>query len=414
MIEYKNNNNLKALEKSKQELKGSSSKIKTDINNETKKNIKANKNKKNAIKKNPFIISEIQSSPYQKIKIRINACSFIDEYMMPIWCPKGVYIKFRVEGKWRIDKLYDYTDSKGISSNHSSGFNYGALIGRIGLDKKNDKQFVVTDEETFLVKKEGPLFLRQNLPKNMKISPEGNLDVSVYDGVYLTIDEINNKLGWIETGTIEVDENEKKEQIKINEKVNNEKISSSKKSGQTSIEIEAKELEKKVRTHFNNLRMNPSLFYEKYLKLNTKCFYTEEYLKKKLKIIQRNNLADNQTCYNYLGDYFELPNQIQIKKTINKNNITKSLNNFDTSLSYFLYDKMNRTVITKCIITQKENQNDIIIQYLLDKKYRDYIFDERSQIMMVKIIKHFFNNFNLVVVAIILDKDYSNEDLKNL
>ena len=136
MIEYKNNNNLKALEKSKQELKGSSSKIKTDINNETKKNIKANKNKKNAIKKNPFIISEIQSSPYQKIKIRINACSFIDEYMMPIWCPKGVYIKFRVEGKWRIDKLYDYTDSKGISSNHSSGFNYGALIGRIGLDKK--------------------------------------------------------------------------------------------------------------------------------------------------------------------------------------------------------------------------------------------------------------------------------------
>lgn len=160
--------------------------------------------------------------------------------------------------------------------------------------------------------------------------------------------------------------------------------------------------------------MNPSLFYEKYLKLNTKCFYTEEYLKKKLKIIQRNNLADNQTCYNYLGDYFELPNQIQIKKTINKNNITKSLNNFDTSLSYFLYDKMNRTVITKCIITQKENQNDIIIQYLLDKKYRDYIFDERSQIMMVKIIKHFYNNFNLVVVAIILDKDYSNEDLKNL
>ena len=414
IIEYKNNNTLKVLEKSNQELKGSSCKIKTDTNNETKKKIKANKNQKNAIKKSPFIISEIQSSPYQKIKIRINACSFIDEYMMPIWCPKGVYIKFRVEGKWRLDNLYDYTDSKGIPSNHSSGFNYGALIGRIGLDKKIDKQFIVTDEGTFLVKKGGPLFLRQNLPKNMKISPEGNLDVSIYDGVYMTIDEINNKLGWIETATIEVDENEKKEQIKTNEKVNNEKISSSKKGNQTSIEIEAKELEKKVRTHFNNLRMNPSLFYEKYLKLNSKYFYTEEYLKKKLKIIQRNNLVSNQTCYNYLGDYFELPNQIQIKKTLNKNNIAKSLSYFATSLSYNLYDKMNSIVITKCIITQKDNQNDIIIQYLLDKKFKDYIFDEKSRIMIVKIIKNFFNNSNLVVVAIILDKYYSNKNLKNL
>ena len=74
---------------------------------------------------------------------------------MPIWCPKDVYIKFRVEGKWRIDKLYDYTDSKGIPSNHCAGFNYGALVGRIGLGEK----FVVADEVAILVKKEGPLFL---------------------------------------------------------------------------------------------------------------------------------------------------------------------------------------------------------------------------------------------------------------
>ena len=48
------------------------------------------------------------------MKILVNACSFTEEYMMPIWCPKDVYIKFRVEGKWRIDKQYDYTDSKDL------------------------------------------------------------------------------------------------------------------------------------------------------------------------------------------------------------------------------------------------------------------------------------------------------------
>ena len=215
---------------------------------------------------------------------------------MPIWCPKGIYIKFMLEGKWRIDKLYDYTDSKGIPSNHSYGFNYGALIGRIELDKKFERQFVVTDEGEIFVKKESPLFLRQNLPKNLKMSPKGKLDVSIYDGIYMSIDKINNKLGRIETGTIDDDNNEKKEQIKINEIINNQQINiPSKLSTHTNIEIETKEFEKKIRRHFNNLRMNPTMFYKKYLKLNSKLIYTEKYLKKKLKVLQRNNLVENQT-----------------------------------------------------------------------------------------------------------------------
>ena len=385
------NNNANEQEKSSQELKSSYNKTR-----------KKKQNKKN-VKKRPFVILEIQSSPYKKIKIRINACSFTDEYMMPIWCPKGIYIKFRVEGKWRIDKLYDYTDSKGMPSNHCHGFNYGALVGRIGLDKK----FVVEDEGTFLVKKEGPLYLRQNLPKNMKISPEGTLDVSVYDGIYMSIDEINKKLGWIENGTVDANNNGE----------NSEKTNSEKKSNgspkKKSNELEEKELEKKLRTHFNNLRMNPSLFFEKYLNFNTNLFFTEKYLKNK-KLLQKNNLVENETCYNFLGEYFELPNQIHLKKNVNKNNISENLNELDKSLSYYLYDQMATTVVTKSIITQKENQNDIIMQYLLDKKFRNYIFDERSQILIIKILKNFFRDSTLVIIAIGLDKDYSNVEIEKV
>ena len=203
----------KSVEKSNQELGNKN-------NLERKKNGKRNKNNKNIKKKKPFYIPEIQSSPYHKVKIIINACSFCEEYMMPIWCPKDVYIKFRVEGKWRIDKSYEYTDSKGMPSNHGAGFNYGALVGRIGLGDK----FVVVDEGAVFVKKEGPLFLRQNLPKKMKIEPDGKLEVTVYDGEHMNIEEINSKIGWIENGIVDNnknDENNNNENINKNKKNNN-------------------------------------------------------------------------------------------------------------------------------------------------------------------------------------------------
>ena len=57
-------------------------------------------------KKKPFIISVVEDSTFKKIQIIINACSFLEEYTMPIWCPKDAYIKFKVKGEWRIDKLY--------------------------------------------------------------------------------------------------------------------------------------------------------------------------------------------------------------------------------------------------------------------------------------------------------------------
>lgn len=68
----------------------------------------------------------------------------------------------------------------------------------------------------------------------MKIEPEGKLEIEVYDGEYMDIKEINEKIGWKENGTIEQIDNDKSNENKKDE--NNSKIKNSQK--------ENKELEK--------------------------------------------------------------------------------------------------------------------------------------------------------------------------
>ena len=390
-------NNLKESSNSKKNEKSESPKKEKSKspNKNNNKNINNNKNKKNI--KKPFIVSDIFSNPYKKIKIIINASSFFDEYMMPIWCPKDVYIKFKVEGKWRIDKKYEYTDSKGLPSNNSKGFNYGALIGRIGLGEK----FVVANEKCILVKKEGPLFLRQNLPKKMKIEPEGKLEIIIYDGDYMKIEDINKKIGWKENGIVG----------NINEKGNNEKNNYEIKNNikiNSNIEME-KKLENNLKKQLNNLRMNPTMFYEKYI--NTKLVGTKEYLIKKEKE-EKNPLNENKTGYEFLEKYFTSYKQIQSKKKINKNNINENLSQLNEDIEYFLFNRIGTTVKGKSIITQKDNPNEIILQYLLDKKFRTYIFSNHSQFLIIKVIQDYFNKSNLIIMAIALDKDFSQDEEK--
>ena len=390
--------------------------INTDnsIKNEKPKSPQSNKklkNKNTPQKKKPFIISETQTDPYKKVKITINASSFLDEYMMPIWCPKNVYIKFRVEGKWRIDKQYDYTDSKGLKSNHSKNFNYGALIGRIGKknndelsekekEKKtranslyNQDNFLVANEAAFFVKEEGPLFLRPNLPKNMKIKPEGKLEVIVYDGDYMSIPDINEKIGWLENATI------------VGEKSERSKTKSPNKNKANKIELNEKEIENALIKNINNLRMNPSMYYEKYISFNTNYLWTKEYLYN-IKIPPKMPLKEDEEIYNFLTNYAKsfIPEYI---KKINKINLKENLTKMNESLSNYIEDKvpLSNIVRVKCKLTQKENPIDIIVQYLLDKQYRKNIFTQYSKRITVKITKNFFNDFSLVIMTIILDRD---------
>lgn len=390
--------------------------INTDNSNKNEKpksprSNKKLKNKNTQQKKKPFILSETQTDPYKKIKITINASSFLDEYMMPIWCPKNVYIKFRVEGKWRIDKQYDYTDSKGLKSNHSKNFNYGALIGRIGKknndelsekekEKKtranslyNQDNFLVANEAAFFVKEEGPLFLRPNLPKNMKIEPEGKLEVFVYDGDYMSIPDINEKIGWLENATI------------VGEKSERSKTKSPNKKKANIIELNEKEIENALIKNINNLRMNPSMYYEKYISFNTNYLWTKEYLYN-IKIPPKMPLKEDEEIYNFLTNYAKsfIP---EYKKKINKINLKEYLTKMNESLSNYIADNvpLSNIVRVECKLTQKENPIDIIVQYLLDKQYRKNIFTQYSKRITVKITKNFFNDFSLVIMTIILDRD---------
>lgn len=341
------------------------------------------KTKKN--KRKPFQITVIEDSSYKKIKIVFNACAFLDESVMPIWCPKDSFIKFKVKGKWRIDKLYPYTDSKGLPSNNRGGFGYGALIGRIGKGEK----FVVSDDKAVIVKEEGPLYMKQLLPKNMKIEPEGSIEVCVYDGEYMNIDEINEKIGWIENNIENKDINNKNEIFDdntINKKEDNMK----------------KEFENKIRNEMNNLRMNPLIFYDQFINKNKNLTNTRKYLEK-LKDEYLGVLNLNNDYYDAICGFLELFDQNKNKNNINKNNVTDYLLELEKEVEFFLIDKFEMKTKVKCRLTQKTNAKDIIIQCFYDKKYRFYIFNKKCRDLTVNVFNNFYKDFSLVIMAFTLE-----------
>ncbi len=341
------------------------------------------KTKKN--KRKPFQITVIEDSSYKKIKIVFNACAFLDESVMPIWCPKDSFIKFKVKGKWRIDKLYPYTDSKGLPSNNRGGFGYGALIGRIGKGEK----FVVSDDKAVIVKEEGPLYMKQLLPKNMKIEPEGSIEVCVYDGEYMNIDEINEKIGWIENNIENKDINNKNEIFDdntVNKKEDNMK----------------KEFENKIRNEMNNLRMNPLIFYDQFINKNKNLTNTRKYLEK-LKDEYLGVLNLNNDYYDAICGFLELFDQNKNKNNINKNNVTDYLLELEKEVEFFLIDKFEMKTKVKCRLTQKTNAKDIIIQCFYDKKYRFYIFNKKCRDLTVNVFNNFYKDFSLVIMAFTLE-----------
>ena len=339
-------------------------------------------------RKQPFIISVVEDSDIKKIRIIINANAFREEYIMPIWCPKDSYIKFKVKGKWRIDRLYQYTDSKGLPSNNTGGFGYGALIGRIG----NKDKFVVSDDKAVIVKEEGPLYLKQLLPKNMKIEPEGKLEVNVYDGEYMDIDEINKKIGWIENNTINNEQNNQEE---------NDDILITKRKRD---EMEKKDFEKKLRNNLNNLRMNPLKFYEQYIDKTNKLSQSKKYLEK----FQSSHLSvlnPVEKYYNSILNYCKLIEANSVKKDISKYNVINYLSKLEEEIEYFLMDKYGRNIKVKCKLTQKNKPLDVIILCFFDKKYRFYIFNKRSQDLTVNVFKNFYKDFSLVVMAFTFEEN---------
>ena len=51
---------------------------------------------------------------------------------------------------------------------------------------------------TYTTKKEGPLYLKMNIPKKIEAKPDGTMEIKIYGGIPMPLEEIYKKIGWRE------------------------------------------------------------------------------------------------------------------------------------------------------------------------------------------------------------------------
>jgi len=344
----------------------------SDIKNLRKANIKSSsvKRLKPKTSKEPYILKTVKNNYGNVNSIKINAPYFLSEYLIPIWFEKETCIKFNSKGKWRIDKNYEYTDSGGMPTSNTIDFNYGALVGRIGL---GSPFLIPANDSVYITKNEGPLYLKMSLPKKLDVNPEGTIEVLVYDGVAMTLEEIYKKIGW------------KEDNMKYAIK-------------------EPSELENNLINTFNNLRMNPVLFYEQNIRDNQNAIWTEDYLKQKYNANSNYNnnsglepLKPNDDCFVILNSAYS--NNIDLK--IAKQKINLILEEMQVYYSNIIKENLKCDNVVNCKLMKKKKPIDVCIQYLLDNKFRNNIFNNKFTSISVKFVENFYEESHLVIVAIL-------------
>ena len=332
------------------------------------KKIRLKKKLINIPKKEPFTITTINSDSLEVYLIKINACSFLIEYLIPIWFEKDTYIKFITQGKWRIDKNYEYTDSAGMPSSSILKFNYGAVVGRVGSGKNF---LLIPNEFTYYTTNEGPLYLKMNLPKKIKVNPEGTMEIKVFDGKLMSKEDIHQKIGW------------KEKDMKYDYKLSNE-------------------LENELTVELNNLRMNPLLYYEKNIENNQYKIWTEDFLNQMKKNNENNEIQPfsiNNNCYSILHKYILITYERLKRKCLNKST-NLNLIDLQDKVSCFISGELMCDNKVSIKLTKKNKGADICYQYLFDKNFRKAIFSKKYTSIAVKIVEEFYDDSNLVILAI--------------
>ena len=334
-------------------------KLNKSFMNKSKSNIKINKE--------PFTLKTMKGDSVNISTLKINAGYFLREYLIPIWFEKDTYVKFVTTGKWRIDKSCGFTDTKGMPTPNAIGFHYGACIARIG---SSDPFVILPNEFTYITKNAGPLYIKMNLPRKMKVKPEGQIEMNIFDGEVLPIEEIYERIGW---------------------KENNMKYENNKGS----------EIENGLMTAINKLRMNPVLFYEKYFRDIQNILWIEKFLQEKEKTknnIYRKPFIVNNNCYQVLDKYVNV-NYVN-KTNINRQKVSLYLNEMKQNLELYLNDNFKYKNFVNCKFTQKYKVNDICLQYLLDKKFRNIIFSNDYNYITVKVVENYINESNLIIICL--------------
>ena len=207
----------------------------------------------------------------------------------------------------------------------------------------------------------------------MDVSPKGTIEVLVYDGVALSIEEIYKKIGW------------KQDNMKYSIK-------------------EPSELENNLINTFNNLRMNPVLFYEQNIRDNQNSIWTEDYLKQKYNANKNSNNNNGLEPFIPNDDCFVILNSVysnNIDKKIAKQKVNLILEEMQACYNNNIKENLKCDNVVNCKLMKKKKPIDVCIQYLLDNKFRNYIFNNKFTSFSVKFIENFYEKSHLVIVAIL-------------
>ena len=321
---------------------------------------------------NRFNITIMEEGNYKMKVVDINLPKFLGEYLIPIWFEKEQYIKFKTEGNYRINETSQYHNSLGIPS--SMTLNYGATIARIG----SGELFALPSEQyVYYSKVEGPLYLKINFPKNIKINPQGKLKIIIYDGELMTEEEIYKKIGW------------KGKSLKYD----NSSL-----------------LENDLTMSLNNLRMNPKLFYESYIKDdNPNKIHVKEFLEKMGKNNDSNGIKPfsvNNNLYKLIKDYIDYKYD-NIKKSLTKKNSFVYMKKLQNLLDTNIRDKISENIIFNCKTIKKSSIQHICIQYLYDEDFKSNIFNKEYNSIAIHIKENIYDDFYLIILAITKDENDS-------
>ena len=85
------------------------------------------------------------------------------------------------------------------------------------------------------------------------------------------------------------------------------------------------------------------------------------------------------------------------------------------NVELFVNNELKCRNLVNCKLTQKYKINDICLQYLLDKKFRNYIFSNEFNYITVKIIEKYIDESSLILICLskLEEKIEDNETIEH-
>jgi hypothetical protein len=223
-----------------------------------------------------------------------------------------------------------------------------------------------------------------NLPKNINVNPEGAIEIKVFDGYLMDVGEIYERIGW------------KSKDMKYDNDISTE-------------------IENELTNDFNNLRMNPILFFEKIIKTGGyNKIWTEQFLKQMKNNNDNNDILPfniNNNLYIYLHNYVGL-NYEYIKKNITNRDVNKFLRCLEEKICLNIKDEFFCNNATNCRISKKNTSLNVCMQYLFDIKFRKKIFNKEYNSIAIKVIEELLEDSFLIILVIMKEENNDNENSK--